>query len=114
MKQATTVKKNYEFRRIYRKGKSAVSSLLVVYCYPNRRGKNRAGFTVSAKLGKAVTRNRIRRRLREICRLSQPKLKQGYDMVLVARSRAARADYQTLARAYLRLCEKLNLLETNE
>ena len=111
MKRATTVKENYEFRRIYAKGKSGVSPYLVVYCRPNRRGNNRLGVTVSAKLGHAVVRNRVRRRLREIFRLAQPKMKQGYDVIIVARSRAVNATYRELTAAYLRVCEKLALLE---
>lgn len=111
VKRATTVKENYEFRRMYAKGKSGVSSCLVVYCRPNKRDHNRLGVTVSAKLGHAVVRNRIRRRLREIYRLSQPKMKQGFDIILVARSRAVMATYQDLERAYFRMCEKLDLLE---
>ena len=111
MKRATTVKENYEFRRIYAKGKSGVSPCLVVYCRPNRRENNRLGVTVSAKLGHAVVRNRVRRRLREIFRLSQPEMKQGYDIILVARSRAVKATYRELTSAYLRVCEKLGLLE---
>ena len=102
---------NYEFRRVYNKGKFEVSPLLVVYERPNRGGKNRLGVTVSAKLGKAVVRNRVRRRLREIYRLSQPKMKQGYDIVLVARSRAVTAPYHELERAYRKNCEKLGILE---
>ena len=111
MKKATTLKQNYEFRRVYNKGKSGVSALLVVYARPNRGGRNRLGVTVSTKLGKAVVRNRVRRRLREIYRLSQPELKQGYDVVLVARARAVAASYSELARAYRRICAKLELLE---
>ena len=111
MKRATTVKENYEFRRIYAKGKSGVSPYLVVYCRPNRRNNNRLGVTVSAKLGHAVVRNRVRRRLREIFRLSQSEMKQGYDIIIVARSRAVTATYQELTKAYLRVCEKLELLE---
>ena len=111
MKRATTLKMNYEFRRVYNKGKSGVSPFLVVYARPNRGGKNRLGVTVSAKLGKAVIRNRVRRRLREIYRLSQPEMRQGYDIVLVARSRAVTATYREIERAYRKNCEKLGLLE---
>ena len=111
MKKATTLKQNYEFRRVYKKGKSGVSPLLVVYARPNRGKRNRLGVTVSTKLGKAVVRNRVRRRLREIYRLSQPELKQGYDVVLVARTRAVSASYRDLARAYRRVCERLELWE---
>ena len=66
MKSTATVKKNYEFRRMYAKGKSGVSSCLVVYYRKNRLGHNRLGVTVSTKLGHAVVRNRVRRRIREI------------------------------------------------
>ena len=55
MNPAVTVKENYEFRRIYRKGKSAVSPQLVIYCQRNRRGLSRLGVSVSTKLGGAVT-----------------------------------------------------------
>lgn len=100
MKSTTTVKKNYEFRRMYAKGKSGVSSCLVVYYRKNRLGHNRLGVTVSTKLGHAVVRNRVRRRIREIFRLSQGKMKQGYDCIVVARTRAAHADYWELKRAF--------------
>ncbi|MCR5826172.1 MAG: ribonuclease P protein component [Oscillospiraceae bacterium] len=109
MKRATTLKENYEFRRVYNKGKSGVSPFLVVYARPNRGARSRLGVTVSAKLGHAVARNRVRRRLREIYRLAQPRLKQGYDVVLVARGRAMRCSYQELEQAFARCCERLKL-----
>lgn len=111
LKESTTVKKNHEFRRMYQKGKSSVNSFLVLYIRPNRLGHNRLGVTVSSKLGKAVTRNRIRRRLREIWRLNDPQLRQGYDMIVVARSRAVRGSYHELERAYRRAAAELKLLE---
>ena len=106
MKSTTTVKKNYEFCRMYAKGKSGVSSCLVVYYRKNRLGHNRLGVTVSTKLGHAVVRNR------EIFRLSQGKMKQGYDCIVVARTRAAHADYWELKRAFEKTCKKLDLWET--
>lgn len=111
MKRTMTVKENYEFRRIYAKGRSGVSPYLVVYVHPNRRGRNRLGVTVSTKLGHAVVRNRVRRRLREIFRLNQVGLAQGYDMILVARTRAVGAEYRELERAFLNVCGKLGLRE---
>ena len=110
MKAAVTVKENYEFRRIYRKGKSAVLPCLVVYCQKNRQGKSRLGVTVSTKLGHAVVRNKIRRRLREIYRLHKEEILPGYDIILVARTRAAAVPYQKLERQYLRAVEELKLL----
>ena len=110
MNPAVTVKENYEFRRIYRKGRSAVSPCLVVYCQKNRRGQSRLGVTVSTKLGHAVVRNRVRRRLREIYRLNREKMPAGYDIIIVARVRAAEAPYRTLERHYLRCLGELGLL----
>ena len=107
MKRTMTVKENYEFRRIYAKGRSGVSPYLVVYVRP----RNRLGVTVSTKLGHAVVRNRVRRRLREIFRLNQSGLAQGYDMILVARTRAVGAEYRELERAFLSVCGKLGLRE---
>ena len=109
MKSTTTIKENYEFRRMYAKGKSGVSSCLVVYYRKNRLGHNRLGVTVSTKLGHAVVR---RRRIREIFRLSQGKMKQGYDIIVVARTRAAHADYWELKRAFEKTCKKLGLWES--
>ena len=111
MEFTETIKKNYEFRRLYAKGKSAVTPYMVVYCRCSREAHNRTGYTVSTKLGHAVVRNRVRRRLREIFRLNQSGLAQGYDMILVARTRAVGAEYRELERAFLSVCGKLGLRE---
>lgn len=96
MKAAVTLKENYEFRRTYQKGVSAVSPVMVLYCRKNRLGRNRLGLVSSTKLGHAVVRNRCRRRLREVYRLEKPQLKTGYDIILVARSRTATAPWPEL------------------
>ena len=88
--------------------------LLVVYCCRNRTQKNRVGLTVSAKLGHAVVRNRLRRRLREIYRLHESRFRTGWDIVVVARSRAVTAEYAELEKAYLSLAGKLGLLEAEQ
>ena len=109
MKVRGTLKKNSDFRRLYAKGKSAVTPYLVLYTRPNRLGENRVGYTVSAKLGHAVVRNRVRRRLREIYRLNAPSLRQGVDLVVVARGRAVGCPYRKLEAAFLHACESLGL-----
>ena len=104
-----TLKKNSDFRRLYSKGKSTVTPYMAVYCRKNGRGVNRVGYTVSVKLGHAVVRNRVRRRLREIYRLNSPALSSGWDIVVVARSRCVGADYRKMDAAFLSACEKLSL-----
>ena len=111
MDARVTVKENGDFRRIYRRGRSAVSGGVVVYCLKNRKGMSRLGVTVSTKLGHAVVRNRARRRLREVYRLNAHRLRQGYDIILVARGRTGTAAWKDLNDTFLRLCRKLDLLE---
>ena len=111
MKRTVTIKENYVFRRMYSKGRSAVTPMVVVYCRKNGRDHNRLGVTVSTKLGTAVVRNRARRRLREVYRLAQPGLRRGYDVVLVARSRCLSAPWGKLTAAFNQACRELGLLE---
>lgn len=111
MKKEATLKENYEFRRLYQKGASAVGGGMVLYCRKNRLGRNRLGLTASVKLGHAVVRNRARRRLREVYRLNEGQLRQGYDLILVARRRTATVSWGELNDTFLRLCKKLKLLE---
>ncbi len=111
MNPGTSIKQNSDFRRIYARGKSAVSPCVVIYCRKNRLGLNRMGFTVSKKMGKAVVRNRVRRRLREIMRLNGSRLEQGYDLILVARARAVEADYHRLEADVISCCGRLHLMK---
>ena len=110
MDARVTVKQNGDFRRIYRRGRSAVSGGVVVYCLKNRQGMSRLGVTVSTKLGHAVVRNRVRRRFRELYRLHKGELLPGYDVIMVARVRAVEMPYRKLERNYLRCLSELGLL----
>ena len=114
MKFTATLKKNYEFHRLYAKGKSAVTPFLVVYARQSRHPGNRIGFTVGTKLGKAVKRNRVRRRLREIYRLHEERFVPGTELVVVARGRAVTATYRQLETAFLSACGKLGLMKTEK
>ena len=114
MKRAVSIKENYEFRRLYQRGKSAVAPAMVVYCLRNRSGASRLGITVSTKLGKAVVRNRIKRRLREVYRLSLPSLRPGYDVVIVGRSRALDLPFSRLTETFQRSCKKVGIWEERE
>ena len=109
MKFSSALKLNHIFRRLYSSSGHA-NSYLVLYAKRNRTATNRVGVTVSKKLGGAVVRNRVRRRLREIYRLHEEQFQPGWDIVVVARSRCIGADFEKLSGAYLSLAEKAGIL----
>lgn len=114
MKHTVSLKLNHVFQRLYRKGNSAVSPNMALYVRKNGREQSRLGLTVSTKVGKAVVRNRTRRRLREVYRTNEDKLYPGYDIVVVARVRAAGSKYRVLEKEFLRLAGKVGLLKREE
>ncbi len=110
MKFSCSLKYNHIFQRLYRTPGQA-NGLLVLYARANRTGKNRVGITTGKKLGGAVERNRIRRRLREVYRLNEERFRPGYDIVVVARSRALTAGFSDLTAAYLSAAERAGILQ---
>ncbi|MDI6710818.1 MAG: ribonuclease P protein component [Thermoanaerobacterales bacterium] len=102
-----TIKDNKDFRRIFARGASRVGPALVVYGLAGEVGTTRFGFTVSKKVGKAVVRNRLRRVLKEICRLHPESFRPGMDYVVIARPRARDLTYRELATELLSLAGDL-------
>lgn len=94
MKKTMILKRNRDFIRLYRRGKTTVGSVLVTYCSRNRLGKNRVGITASKKVGGAVERNRAKRLIRAAYTALEPELPQGFDIIFVARSRTTRCKMQ--------------------
>ena len=109
-----SLKQNHLFRRLYQRGKSAAGRCVVVYCRKNGLDCNRLGITAGTKVGHAVVRNRIRRRIREAYRLSESEYRRGYDIVVVARSRAADASYREIADCLRKQSERLGLIRKEE
>ena len=114
MEFTESLKKNYEFRRLYNKGKSAATPFVVVYVKRTGRDTNHLGITVSNKIGKAVVRNKVRRRLREIYRLHEAEMLRGYDMVFVARGRSVEATYSQLDQAVMKACKQLKVVREQD
>ena len=109
MRFSSSLKLNHIFQRLYHT-KGAADGNLVLYARKNRTANNRVGITVSKKLGKAHIRNRTRRRIREVYRLNEAKFQPGWDIVVVARSKAVDAPFDKLTKSYLTLARKMNLL----
>ena len=87
MDKIVSICRNNDFRRIYARGKSYVTPLVVVYVMKNRMNNVRVGITTSKKVGNAVLRSRSRRVIREAYRGLSSRVKNGYDLVFVARGR---------------------------
>ena len=109
MKFSSSLKLNHIFQRLYHT-RGFADANLVLYVRKNRTGCNRVGITVGKKLGKAHIRNRIRRRVREVYRLNEDRFQPGWDIVVVARSRAAEAPFDKLTQSYLSLAKKAGIL----
>lgn len=97
-----------DFAAVYTEGRSWSNNLVALRALPNDLGQNRYGFAVGKRLGGAVDRNRVRRRLREAVRHTP--VKQGWDIVVIARQNAAMSDYDALRKATEELLSRAQLL----
>ena len=86
MKFSESLKKNDDFRQVYKKANRKASSHLVLYAIPNGTESNRLGISVSKKVGNSVRRNRARRLMRETYRQIEARIPGGYDMLFIARN----------------------------
>ena len=103
---------NDQFQRVYKRGESFVEGLVVLYLLrlPDEPVRH-AGFSVSKKLGNAVVRNHVKRRLRESYHLLLPQLPRGYEAIFVARRGAAGADFAALDQAVRKVLTRAGLLQ---
>src|SRR5581483_3659811 len=92
-----------DFQRAYEEGKRRSTSLCTVFFRPNGLSQSRLGITTPARLGKAVVRNRLKRRFRAIYRLNRAAIPGGWDIVVNPRECAVTATFESLAREFLRV-----------
>ncbi len=109
MKRLYRLRRNSDFQRVRRLGKFHASPLMVLAFVRNELDHSRFGFVVNRRLGKAVRRNKIKRRMREATRLRIPKIKPGFDLVFIARKPIGQVCYVEIEQNLDRLLKKADL-----
>ena len=100
MKRFPSVKKNSDFQRAYQTGRSSAASALVMYVCENGCRHNRLGVSCSKKIGNSVVRHTFARKMREIFRLNDFRVKQGLDIIIVIRGMANYCTYTPTCSQY--------------
>lgn len=98
-----SLKKNQDFQKVYKGGKSYANKYLVMYTFQNGMEKNRLGISVSKKVGNSVVRHRLARLIRESYRLNENMFHSGWDIVVIARVSAKGKGYNEICSAMLHL-----------
>ena len=111
MQFSESLKKNYEFRYVYKNGKSYANKYLVMYVVENNTDKNRLGISVSKKVGNSVVRHRITRLIRESYRLHENIFNSGLDIVVIARNSASEISYEETESALLHLAKLHHIIK---
>lgn len=112
MANTVTLKKNKEFKKVFLKGKWYRGRYLVLYILPNIYDYNRIGIAVSKKIGKSVKRNRIKRIIRESYRLNKNNIKNGFDIIILWKSKEIEAVYKNVFNDLRKLFEKSWLIDS--
>lgn len=105
------LQKNMEFQLVYKHGSYEVNRHCVIYKMPVNKQATRVGFVTGKKVGCAVQRNRARRLMREVYRLHQDEIREGYHIVIVARKGINDLKYDELEKSLLNLFKRSKLLK---
>jgi ribonuclease P protein component len=104
------IRKNIEFRTVYRRGKSFSNQLLVLYVYKNKKNINRVGISVSKKVGNSVIRSRVKRLISESYRLNKDMINTGFDLVFISRTASNDKSYFEIEKSLKNLFKRAGLL----
>lgn len=112
MKKKNRIKKNEDFQKVFKQGKSMANRQFVIYMLNQPEEKEfRLGLSVSKKIGNAVTRNRVKRLVRQVFLEEKDSLKTGMDFIVIARKPASEMDYHEVKSSLLHLFRKTKILK---
>jgi len=111
MKYTEPIRKNRDFLKLYRNGKFYVGKIMVIYVKSNKTEKNRLGVTTVKNFGNSVSRNRMRRLIKENYRLSEDKIEKGWDIVFSGRKTVNIPSFKEIEREMKYLFRKTGLIE---
>ncbi|MTI80691.1 MAG: ribonuclease P protein component [Firmicutes bacterium] len=111
-KQFISLKNNRDFRKIYKYGYSAADKNIVIYKLKNKSSNElRIGFTVSKKIGNAVIRNKVKRKLKEISRLNIDQFDNFFNYIIIARIPSSECTYKQLEYSVYKVLKRLKKRE---
>ena len=110
LKRINRLKKRYQFNYVYKSGEHFSGEHMVLYVASSKTKNIKVGLAVTKKVGHAVVRNKVRRRLREIIKTQVPNLKQNNNIIVVARDNITEASFEKLSNEFLKLIKKANLI----
>jgi len=111
MNFSESLKKNKDFKIVYKEGTSYANKYLIMYKRSNGSDRNRIGISVSKKVGNSVVRHRISRLIRESYRLQEERFLKGLDIIVIARPSAAGISYQEIESAMNHLGKLHNIID---
>ncbi|WMI81146.1 ribonuclease P protein component [Anaerotignum sp. MB30-C6] len=114
MKFTESLKKNFQFRYVYNRGRSIANRHLVMYVVRNGTQGNKLGISVSKKVGKSVVRSHVTRLIKESYRNMEEDLKSGYDIVVIARVICNDSTYQEVNTSLRHLLKKHHLFLSHQ
>ena len=114
LKRINRLKKRYQFNYVYKSGEHFSGEHIVLYVASSKTKNIKVGLAVTKKIGHAVVRNRVRRRLREIIKTHIPTLKQNFNIIVVARENITSASFEKLSIEFMKLLKKANLIKDEE
>lgn len=111
MEKKYRLRKNMEFKRVFSGGKNYWNRNLILYVRKNKLDESRYGITITKKIGNAVVRNKIRRRIKEIYRLNLNRIKNGYDLIFVPKKNIVDLSFKELESAVIHILKISGMLK---